>query len=243
MSPSSAVTVTKNAHTPPSFITAVLWIQLESPCMTYKHFEHLANVCLLGTFFLFLEESGMQNIAALLLCWVTWLAFGKVQKCRICIDSFSPRNLIFTSLFNDKIDEIFQTLHCNTLWQANEIKLLILPQYYLITIWNSGRNTWASQILVIVVGLVQQVNARVKYNGTLCQFAGWLRFPHYPLPNETDLTTLGIQSKAFLLCWLHSSGCNQYVVITVMRLFSGLQILCIFVYVSVLMLWYFFFSQ
>ena len=31
-----------------------------------KNFEHLANVCLLGTFFSFLQESGMQNIAALL---------------------------------------------------------------------------------------------------------------------------------------------------------------------------------
>lgn len=133
---------------------------------------------------------------------MTWLAFGKLQKCRIYVDSFSPRNLIFTSLFNDKIDEIFQTLHCNTLWHANEIKQLILPQYCLTTIWNNGRNTWASQILVIGAGA--QVNARVKCNWTLCQFAGWLRFPDYSVPNETDLTISGIQSKAYLLCWLPS---------------------------------------
>jgi len=66
VSPTNAVTVTTDAYSPPRFITAILWIQLESPCETYKHFEHLANVCLLGTFLSFLQESGMQNIAALL---------------------------------------------------------------------------------------------------------------------------------------------------------------------------------
>jgi len=114
VSPSNAVTVTVT-YTPSHFITAILWIQLESPCVTYKHFEHLANGCLLGTYFLFLQEGGMQNIAALLPVPRAWLAFGKLQTCRICDDSFNPRNIIFTSLFDDEIDELFQTLHCNTL--------------------------------------------------------------------------------------------------------------------------------
>ena len=56
VSPSNAVTVTTDAYNPFCFITAILWIQLESPCVTYKHFEHLANVCLLGACFCFCRK-------------------------------------------------------------------------------------------------------------------------------------------------------------------------------------------
>jgi len=48
--------------------------------MCDKHFEHLANVCLLGTFFLFLQESGMQNIAALLPVLSDMAGFWKTSE-------------------------------------------------------------------------------------------------------------------------------------------------------------------
>jgi len=54
LSPSNAVTFTTDAYTTPDFITAVPLDTTGDPCKTYKLSGHLANVCLLGAFFLFL---------------------------------------------------------------------------------------------------------------------------------------------------------------------------------------------
>jgi len=62
--------------------------------------KHLENVCLIVTSFLFLQNSGMQNMLLhYFLCLVTCSAFVVCQACRICIGSFSPRNVLCDSFF------------------------------------------------------------------------------------------------------------------------------------------------
>jgi hypothetical protein len=89
----------------------MLTLHLASSCCSFEYdwristrptslLERLENVCLIVTSFLFLQNSGMQTMLFhYFLCWVTWSAFIILQACRICIGSFSPRNVLCDSFF------------------------------------------------------------------------------------------------------------------------------------------------